>query len=83
LHSNFWFCGGFPEPWLNPGDTFRARWVERYIQTYLFREVKRGCSPGWMMCGSVGSSKCWGECFLQSSDLAKFGLHAYFATTLA
>jgi predicted AAA+ superfamily ATPase len=37
----FWFRGGFPEPWLHPGDTFRARWVEQYIQTYLFRDVKR------------------------------------------
>jgi predicted AAA+ superfamily ATPase len=37
----FWFRGGFPEPWLNPGDTFRTHWVEQYIQTYLFRDVKR------------------------------------------
>ncbi len=37
----FWFRGGFPEPWLSPGDEFRARWVEQYIQTYLFRDVKR------------------------------------------
>jgi predicted AAA+ superfamily ATPase len=37
----FWFRGGFPEPWLNPGDEFRTRWVEQYIQTYLFRDVKR------------------------------------------
>ena len=37
----FWFRGGFPEPWLSPGDTFRTRWVEQYIQTYLFRDVKR------------------------------------------
>lgn len=37
----FWFRGGFPEPWLNPGDDFRTRWVEQYIQTYLFRDVKR------------------------------------------
>ncbi len=37
----FWFRGGFPEPWLNPGDPFRTRWVEQYIQTYLFRDVKR------------------------------------------
>ncbi len=37
----FWFRGGFPEPWLNPGDEFRLRWVEQYIQTYLFRDVKR------------------------------------------
>ena len=38
---DFWFRGGFPEPWLNPGDKFRTRWVEQYIQTYLFRDVKR------------------------------------------
>ena len=37
----FWFRGGFPEPWLNPDDAFRTRWVEQYIQTYLFRDVKR------------------------------------------
>ena len=37
----FWFRGGFPEPWLNPGDEFRKRWVEQYIQTYLYRDVKR------------------------------------------
>lgn len=37
----FWFRGGFPEPWLNPGDEFRQRWVEQYLQTYLYRDVKR------------------------------------------
>jgi predicted AAA+ superfamily ATPase len=37
----FWFRGGFPEPWLNPGDEFRERWVEQYLQTYLYRDVKR------------------------------------------
>lgn len=37
----FWFRGGFPEPWLNPGDAFRTQWAEQYIQTYLFRDVKR------------------------------------------
>lgn len=36
----FWFRGGFPEPWLRPDESFRARWVEQYIQTYLFRDVK-------------------------------------------
>jgi len=41
LAHDFWFRGGFPEPWLNPGDEFRSRWVEQYIQTYLFRDVKR------------------------------------------
>lgn len=38
---DFWFRGGYPEPWLNPGDEFRTRWVEQYIQTYLFRDVRR------------------------------------------
>jgi len=37
----FWFRGGFPEPWLHPGDQFRERWVEQYIQTYLYRDVRR------------------------------------------
>jgi len=37
----FWFRGGFPEPWLAPDDTFRSRWTEQYLQTYLFRDVKR------------------------------------------
>ncbi|MCC6472415.1 MAG: ATP-binding protein [Burkholderiales bacterium] len=37
----FWFRGGFPEPWLSQGGTHRARWVEQYIQTYLFRDVRR------------------------------------------
>lgn len=38
---DFWFRGGFPEPWLNPGDEFRTRWVEQYIQTYLSRDIKQ------------------------------------------
>jgi predicted AAA+ superfamily ATPase len=37
----FWFRGGFPEPWLHRGDQFRERWVEQYIQTYLYRDVRR------------------------------------------
>ena len=37
----FWFRGGFPEPWLDPSEEFRGRWVEQYVQTYLFRDVKR------------------------------------------
>jgi uncharacterized protein len=41
LAQQFWFCGGFPEPWLNPRDEFRTQWVEQYIQTYLYRDVKR------------------------------------------
>lgn len=40
LHD-FWFRGGFPEPWLSPDERFRARWTEQYIQTYLHRDVRR------------------------------------------
>ncbi|MGH7469409.1 MAG: ATP-binding protein [Longimicrobiales bacterium] len=39
--QEYWFRGGFPEPWLEPDGAFRASWVEQYIQTYLFRDVKR------------------------------------------
>lgn len=38
---DFWFRGGFPEPWITPGDRFRSRWMEQYIQSYLYRDVKR------------------------------------------
>jgi predicted AAA+ superfamily ATPase len=41
LLHDFWFRGGFPEPWLTPGEKFRARWTEQYVQTYLYRDVKR------------------------------------------
>jgi len=41
LAHDYWFRGGFPEPWLNPGDRFRANWIEQYLQTYLYRDVKR------------------------------------------
>lgn len=41
LAEDYWFRGGFPEPWLNPGDEFRTPWVEQYLQTYLYRDVKR------------------------------------------
>jgi predicted AAA+ superfamily ATPase len=41
LAHEYWFRGGFPEPWLNAGDEFRKRWVEQYLQTYLYRDVKR------------------------------------------
>jgi predicted AAA+ superfamily ATPase len=40
LHD-YWFRGGYPEPWTTPGERFRSHWMEQYIQTYLFRDVKR------------------------------------------
>ena len=41
LAHDFWFRGGFPEPWLNPSEAFRKPWVEQHLQTYLYRDVKR------------------------------------------
>jgi len=41
LAHDFWFRGGYPEPWLNAGERFRSRWLEQYIQSDLFRDVKR------------------------------------------
>ncbi len=41
LAHDYWYRGGFPEPWMNPKDEFRRRWVEQYLQTYLYRDVKR------------------------------------------
>jgi predicted AAA+ superfamily ATPase len=41
LAHDFWFRGGYPEPWLRAGETFRAQWIEQYIQSYLNRDVKR------------------------------------------
>ena len=38
---DYWFQGGFPEPWMNPTEEFRSPWVEQYIRTYLMRDVKR------------------------------------------
>ncbi len=40
LHD-FWFRGGYPEPWLAHNDRFRETWTEQYIQSYLYRDVKR------------------------------------------
>lgn len=41
MAHEFWFRGGFPEPWLNPSGEFHKHWVEQYIQAYLYRDVKR------------------------------------------
>jgi uncharacterized protein len=41
LVHEFWFHGGYPEPWLNPGMPFRSQWTEQYLQSYLFRDVRR------------------------------------------
>lgn len=41
LAHEFWFRGGYPEPWINSDEAFRLHWMEQYVQSYLFRDVKR------------------------------------------
>lgn len=40
LHT-YWFCGGYPEPWLRDDERFRRTWMDQYVQTYLYRDVGR------------------------------------------
>lgn len=37
----FWFKGGYPEPWLKKGKRFHSVWMNQYISTYLFRDVSK------------------------------------------
>ncbi len=45
LAHEYWFRGGYPEPWPHPSQMFRSHWTEQYVQTYLFRDIK-GLFPG-------------------------------------
>ncbi len=38
---DYWFRGGYPEPWLEASPAFRARWTDQYVQSYLYRDLKR------------------------------------------
>jgi len=40
LHQ-YWFAGGFPEPWMKDNERFRKLWMRNYIQTYLERDILR------------------------------------------
>jgi len=37
----FWFRGGYPEPWLKSNTQFHFAWMNQYVGTYLFRDVAR------------------------------------------
>lgn len=37
----FWFRGGYPEPWLKSNAQFHSAWMNQYVGTYLFRDVAR------------------------------------------
>lgn len=36
---DFWFAGGYPEPWLSNSEEFRNLWQRNYIDTYLLRDI--------------------------------------------
>jgi uncharacterized protein len=36
---DYWFAGGYPEPWLSDNDAFRGLWQRNYIDTYLLRDI--------------------------------------------
>lgn len=38
---DYWFRGGYPEPWLSMSERFRETWFDQYQQTYLQRDVAR------------------------------------------
>lgn len=38
---NYWFRGGFPEPWIKDSKRFSDVWLEQYIQSYVYRDIAR------------------------------------------
>jgi predicted AAA+ superfamily ATPase len=38
---DFWFKGGYPEPWLKKSDRFHSLWMNQYTGTYLYRDVAK------------------------------------------
>lgn len=36
---DYWFAGGYPEPWLSSSEEFRNLWQRNYIDTYLLRDI--------------------------------------------
>jgi len=38
---DYWFRGGYPEPWLKKTDRFRNLWMDQYVRSYLYRDVGR------------------------------------------
>jgi predicted AAA+ superfamily ATPase len=37
--DDYWFHGGYPEPWLSGDEEFRRLWHRNYLDTYLLRDV--------------------------------------------
>jgi predicted AAA+ superfamily ATPase len=38
---DYWFRGGYPEPWIRNNSRFQNVWMENYIQSYLNRDILR------------------------------------------
>lgn len=38
---DFWFRGGYPEPWLKKSKRFHSIWMNQYVGTYLYRDVAK------------------------------------------
>lgn len=36
---DYWFQGGYPEPWLSGSEEFRSLWYHHYIDAYLLRDI--------------------------------------------
>jgi uncharacterized protein len=39
--TDYWFKGGYPEPWLRDDPRFREIWMDQYIRAYVLRDVAR------------------------------------------
>lgn len=38
---DYWFRGGYPEPWLKNSPRFTKLWMQNYVQTYLHRDIQQ------------------------------------------
>lgn len=38
---DFWYRGGYPEPWLENSQRFSQVWMDQYIETYVYRDIAR------------------------------------------
>lgn len=38
---DYWFGGGYPEPWVKSSARFRSVWMDQYTRTYLMRDIAR------------------------------------------
>lgn len=39
--TEYWFKGGYPEPWVRNDGRFRETWMDQYVRAYVLRDVAR------------------------------------------